>query len=52
MSVRDVPNDDIARQLKQKNTEALCVALGAGDLTSASIATALQHIRGNEEPDT
>jgi len=52
LSVRDVPNDDIARQLKQKNTEALCVALGAGDLTSASIATALQHIRGNEEPDT
>ncbi|MGI9200521.1 MAG: RelA/SpoT family protein [Woeseiaceae bacterium] len=52
LSVRDVPNDDIARQLKLKNTEALCIALGAGDLTSASIATALQHIRGDELPDT
>jgi GTP pyrophosphokinase len=52
LSVRDVPNDEIARQLKQKNTEALCIALGAGDLTSASIATALQHIRGDEVADS
>ena len=52
LSVRDVPNDEIARQLKQKNTESLCIALGAGDLTSASIATALQHIRGTEQPDS
>ena len=52
LSVRDVPNDEIARQLKQKNTESLCIALGAGDLTSASIATALQNIRGDEQPDT
>ena len=52
LSVRDVPKDAIARQLKHKNTEALCIALGAGDLTSASIATALQHIRGAEAPDT
>ncbi|MDA1063198.1 MAG: bifunctional (p)ppGpp synthetase/guanosine-3',5'-bis(diphosphate) 3'-pyrophosphohydrolase [Proteobacteria bacterium] len=51
LNVRDMPTDDVARQLKQKNTEALCVALGAGDLTSASIATALQHLRGNESPD-
>ena len=51
LNVHDVATDDIAQQLKQKNTEALCVSLGAGDLTSASIATALQHIRGNELPD-
>ncbi len=52
LSVRDIPNDEIAKQLKHKNTESLCIALGAGDLTSASIATALQNIRGSEQSDT
>ena len=51
LSVRDVPTDEIAKQLKLKNTEALCIALGAGDLTAASVATALQNIRGSEQPD-
>ena len=51
LNVRDVAIDDIAKQLKRKTTDALCVALGAGDLTSASIATALQHIRGIDIPD-
>lgn len=51
LNVRDVATDDIARQLKHKNTDELCVALGAGDLTSASIATALQHIRGTDAPE-
>jgi len=50
LNVRDVATDRIAQQLKHKNTEALCVALGAGDLTSAAIATALQHLRGAELP--
>ena len=45
LNVKDQPTDTIAKQLKLKDTEALCVALGAGDLTSASIATALQHLR-------
>ena len=49
LNVKDIPADSIAKQLKHKDTDALCVALGAGDLTSASIATALQHLR---EPDT
>ncbi len=48
LSIRDVATDDIAKKLKHKDTEALCVALGSGDLTSASIATALQHLRGND----
>jgi len=48
LNVRDLATDEIARQLKHKNTETLCVALGAGDLTSASVATALQQLRGNE----
>jgi GTP pyrophosphokinase len=51
LNVRDVATDDIAHQLKHKSTDTLCVALGAGDLTSASIATALQHLRGTELPD-
>jgi len=50
LNVRDVATGDIARQLKHKNTEALCISLGAGDLTSASIATALQNLRGTDLP--
>jgi GTP pyrophosphokinase len=50
LSEKDVPTDDIATKLKHKDTESLCVALGAGDLTSASIATALQNLRGVELP--
>jgi GTP pyrophosphokinase len=50
LSEKDVPTDDIAKKLKHKDTEALCVALGAGDLTSASIATALQNLRGLKPP--
>ena len=29
----------------------ICITLGAGDLTSASIATALQNLRGNDLPE-
>jgi len=51
LNVRDVATDDIAKQLKYKDTEALCVALGAGDLTSAAIPTGLQHMRGAQLPE-
>ncbi|NND48006.1 MAG: bifunctional (p)ppGpp synthetase/guanosine-3',5'-bis(diphosphate) 3'-pyrophosphohydrolase [Woeseiaceae bacterium] len=51
LGVKDMATDRIAKQLKLKDTESLCVALGAGDLTSASIATALQNLRGTEMPD-
>ena len=51
LNVTDIATDKIATQLKHKDTDALCVALGAGDLTSASIATALQHIRGAQMPE-
>ncbi|MBT8091088.1 MAG: bifunctional (p)ppGpp synthetase/guanosine-3',5'-bis(diphosphate) 3'-pyrophosphohydrolase [Gammaproteobacteria bacterium] len=50
LGVKDMATDRIAKQLKLKDTESLCVALGAGDLTSASIATALQNLRGTEMP--
>jgi len=51
LNVKDIATEVIAKQLKHKDTDALSVALGAGDLTSASIATALQHIRGTELPE-
>ena len=51
LNVRGVPTDDIAHHLKHKSAESLCVALGAGDLTSAAIATALQNLRGTELPE-
>ena len=50
LSEKEVPTDDIAKKLKHKDTEALCVSLGAGDLTSASIATALQNLRPTDVP--
>jgi len=50
LNLRDVATEDIARQLKHKDTESLCIALGAGDLTSAAVATALQHLRGTAIP--
>ena len=50
LGVRDVTTDDIARQLKQKDSDALCVLLGAGEMTAASIATALQQLRGADVP--
>ena len=51
LNVRDVANEAIAKQLKFADTDAMCVALGAGDLTSAAIVTGLQHLRGDELPD-
>jgi GTP pyrophosphokinase len=51
LNVRDISTDDIARQLKANGSEALCVALGAGDLTAANIATAIQHLRKEDPGD-
>ncbi len=48
LNIRDVATDDIAAQLKQKDTDTLCVLLGSGEMTAGSIATALQQLR---EPD-
>ncbi len=50
LSVPEVDAGDIATRLKQISVDGLCVSLGAGDLTSASIATALQKLRGIEAP--
>ncbi|HEY5641757.1 MAG TPA: bifunctional (p)ppGpp synthetase/guanosine-3',5'-bis(diphosphate) 3'-pyrophosphohydrolase [Woeseiaceae bacterium] len=51
LGAKDIATDKIAVQLKHRDTESLCVALGAGDLTSASIATAVTQLRGAELPE-
>ncbi|MGI9206018.1 MAG: RelA/SpoT family protein [Woeseiaceae bacterium] len=48
LNVRDVSTDSIAKQLKLKDTESLCIALGAGDITSAAVASALQNLRKDD----
>ncbi len=48
LNVRDLSSDRIARQLKQKDLESVCVLLGAGELTAAAVATAVQQLRGAE----
>ena len=51
LNVRDISTDTIAKQLKKKNTELMCIALGAGDITSAAIASALQNLRKDDSPN-
>jgi GTP pyrophosphokinase len=45
LNIKDLTAVDIATQLKIKDTDALYVALGAGDITAAGVATALQNLR-------
>ena len=51
LNVRNVATESIAKRLKYKDTDTLCVALGAGDLTAAAIATALEKMRSAEVPE-
>lgn len=51
LSVRDVAADAIAKQLKLHDADALCIALGVGDITPGAIASALQHLRKEEPTD-
>ena len=48
LNVRNVGTDELATQLRFASSDALCVALGAGDLTAAAIATALQNLKPTE----
>ena len=50
LNLREVATDRIAQRLKLPDTETLCVALGAGDVTAANVATALQHLKNEETP--
>ena len=51
LSVRDIPQMEIAQQLKYDDIDALHIALGAGDITAASIASAVQNLRPEEPTD-
>ena len=50
LGVRELPLDELAAQLKQRDTDSLYVALGAGDLTAAAIANAVQQLRPEHRP--
>ena len=45
LNVRDLATDAVAKQLRFRDTDTLCVALGAGDVTAAAIATAVGQLR-------
>ena len=45
LNVRDQDLGALAAELKFRDFESLCVALGAGDVTSASVANAVQQLR-------
>jgi len=45
LNIRDLATDVIANELKFANTDALSVALGAGDVTSTAVANAVQRLR-------
>ncbi len=52
LNARDLPVDTIAAELKAASTDELCVALGAGDITPAAVARALQQLlHRSTEPD-
>jgi GTP pyrophosphokinase len=51
LAVRNVSIDEIAVHLKLKDAEALWIALGAGDLTSAAVASAVQNLRREDSTD-
>ncbi|MEM7503135.1 MAG: TGS domain-containing protein, partial [Pseudomonadota bacterium] len=51
LGAKDVALVDIAKAVNLDDVEALCVSLGAGDTTSAAIATALQNLRRPDESD-
>lgn len=45
LNVRELATQELAKQLKFGNNDALYIALGAGDITAASIASAVQNLR-------
>jgi GTP pyrophosphokinase len=51
LNVKNVPTDAVAKQLKHKDTDSLCVALGAGDLTAASVPTAIEKLQSVDVPE-
>lgn len=50
LNAKDLSAEAIAKSVNAADIESMCVSLGAGDLTSAAIATAVQHLRREEQP--
>lgn len=48
LNMRDISASDIAKHLAFKDIDSLCVALGAGDVNSAAVATAMQNLRRDD----
>jgi len=51
LNAKDQPLDALAAELRYPDTDSLCIAVGAGDITPAAVANALQQLR-REVPDT
>lgn len=45
LNERDIAAKEIAANLKFASIDTLCIALGAGDITAAGVATAIQNLR-------
>jgi len=46
---RDLPVESVAKHLKHKDADSLCVSLGSGETSPAAVATALQQMQGRSE---
>jgi GTP pyrophosphokinase len=51
LNVRDLTADRIAKRMNLPDSEALHIALGAGDLNASSIATLIQQVRGGAQEE-
>jgi len=51
LNVRNITSAQIATHMKFTDADAMCVALGAGDITCASVASAIHHLRHDEQED-
>ena len=45
LNARDLGLEKLATELRHNSVESLCVALGAGDVTAAAVANAIQSLR-------
>ena len=52
LNAKDLPLGRIATSLNTPDVDSLCISLGAGDLTSAAIASAVQNLRRPADGET
>ena len=51
VGIRDLPLARVAEAMKFESVDALCVALGAGDITTAAVFNATQQLLSPPEPE-